>query len=176
MATHSPARKPSRRRLGSVAASIMLRTLLYGLGWVVLTQNDPEGRPFLFPVVAVLVGASYLLHPPAPTVSVFRLVTLLPLLAWDTVHGGIDVARRAFDPRLPIAPALIDIELDAPTEQLQIALAYVMTVMPGTLAVKVTPRGLIVHVLDRRQPNEALAADLARRLRAVFGEPRAEDR
>lgn len=174
MAKRSPARQPPRRRRKTIAASIALRTLLYGFGWLVLTQNDPEGWPFLFPVVVVLVGVSYLLYPPAPMVSVFRLVALLPLLAWDTVRGGIDVARRAFDPRLPIAPALIDVELDAPTDQLQIALAYAMTIMPGTLAVNVTPRGLIVHVLDHRQPNEAVAADLARRLRAVFGESSVE--
>jgi len=79
-------------------------------------------------------------------------LALAPFAAWflrESIRGGIDVARRALHPALPLAPAWHDhrCALDGAA----LATFLVCTnLMPGTLAVRRVPGGIRVHALDPR--------------------------
>jgi multicomponent Na+:H+ antiporter subunit E len=87
------------------------------------------------------------------------------LLGWrflaQSVVAGVDVARRVFDPRLPIQPGLVVYRPRLRDPQRQSVLATLSSAAPGTLAVGTDAEGnLIYHVLDTRLPNaDGLAAD-----------------
>jgi multicomponent Na+:H+ antiporter subunit E len=64
--------------------------------------------------------------------------------------GGVDVARRALHPDLPIAPGLIEYPLRLPPGLPQVFMANTVSLLPGTLSAALDRSVLTVHVLDRR--------------------------
>jgi multicomponent Na+:H+ antiporter subunit E len=96
------------------------------------------------------------------------MARFLPFFLWQSLRGGIDVARRALHPRLPLAPLLLDYPLRLPDGPACTFLANTVSLLPGTLSADLENGCLTVHVLDGSQPDvsaelqslEALIADL----------------
>jgi multicomponent Na+:H+ antiporter subunit E len=80
--------------------------------------------------------------------------------------GGIDVARRALDPRVPIAPRMVRYRMRLPEGDPRVVLADVISLLPGTLAAGMSGDRLRVHVLNVDQP---LVAQLSREERQIAG-------
>ena len=62
--------------------------------------------------------------------------------------GGLDVARRALDPRLPVGPAWVTLNLKNRPDEFRVLLGGVISVLPGTLAAASSKGELDVHVLQ----------------------------
>lgn len=91
--------------------------------------------------------------------SVRGTLRLCWFFAWHSLAGGIDVARRAVTPRMPLAPGILEYELQLPPGTARVFLANIVSLMPGTLAADLVGDRLRVHVLDRRRSSrEDLAA------------------
>jgi multicomponent Na+:H+ antiporter subunit E len=74
--------------------------------------------------------------------------------------AGLDVARRVFDPRLPIEPGYLAYPVRIPDGPRRAAFGAFTSLMPGTLPVGTDRDGsLVYHCLDLEQP---IAASLAR--------------
>jgi multicomponent Na+:H+ antiporter subunit E len=81
--------------------------------------------------------------------------------------SGIDVVRRAFHPRLPLKPGLIDYGLSVKSPTARMLTAGTVSLLPGSLAAGLRGDRLTVHVLDLDAPviedlqrTEALVAGL----------------
>ena len=77
--------------------------------------------------------------------------------------AGIDVARRALDPRLPLHPGFVVYQTGLPPGPSQHMFTTLMSLLPGTVPTGPAPGGsLLIHCLDVEQPITAqLAAEEA---------------
>lgn len=80
------------------------------------------------------------------------LVAYLVLLAVEVFKAGVHVSLIVLDPRLPIAPAFVEVRSPLITPSGKTALANSITLTPGTLSVAVQDRMFLVHMIDRRVP------------------------
>jgi multicomponent Na+:H+ antiporter subunit E len=72
----------------------------------------------------------------------------VPFFLWHSLKGGVDVAWRAFHPRLPITPELIEYPLRLPPGLPRVILVNTVSLLPGTLSAELGGQVLKVHVLD----------------------------
>ncbi|MFN3685188.1 Na+/H+ antiporter subunit E [Salinarimonas sp.] len=128
------------------------RFVLFAILWIVLTGFYPGGLYFAIPAVAAATWASLLTLPPRERRGSVLAALLLAIgFLWRSVLGGIDVARRAFDPRLPLAPGWRLVRTRLPEGGARVALASEISLLPGTLAAGSRGDDLLVHCLDTRQ-------------------------
>ncbi|MBK1620872.1 hypothetical protein CKO42_21065 [Lamprobacter modestohalophilus] len=100
--------------------------------------------------------------PPGP--RPWRLSALMALMGRflvQSVLGGIDVARRAFDPRLPLRPGYIVFASSLRRPHQRAILQTFASATPGAIAAGTDAEGrLVFHCLDTRGPiAEGLAQD-----------------
>ena len=161
--------KESQPTATSKARAALARGGLYFGFWLLLA--GPWGGEPGEPIVADLaVGAlaaawgtwvSLRLRAPAPGRIRFGALARFGLhFLWQSIVAGVDVARRAFDPRLPLKPGYLAYPVRLPPGPGRAAFGAVTSLMPGTLPVG-TDRNdaLVYHCLDLDQP---VAAGLAR--------------
>jgi multicomponent Na+:H+ antiporter subunit E len=89
----------------------------------------------------------------------------------QSVVAGVDVARRALDPRLPLHPGFVVYPVGLPRGPARHVFTTLMSLLPGTVPTGADARSqLLVHCLDSEQP---VAAQLAAE-EAVFARVIAE--
>jgi len=88
------------------------------------------------------------LHPLALTALVFRFL-------YQSVVAGIDVARRALDPRLPLRTGFVTYRTRLPPGPARNAFAALTSLLPGTVPVGDENGCLLYHCLDTEQPVES---------------------
>lgn len=117
------------------------------------------------------------LWPPGP--RALRIVALLGL-TWrflvQSVRSGVDIARRVFDPKLPLRPGFLVFPGHIRTQPRLAVFATLTSATPGALAAGRDADGnLVYHCLDTRLPVvEGLAED-ERQLLRVFDDDRLEE-
>lgn len=152
----------------SLAGAVFRRGLALAFLWVAFTGASRDAVPYGLGAVAVILLLSFTLLPPGPRHwRPLRLLALIPGLVKLTILGGVDVAGRALRPSMPLDPEWVNVPLEGAPAQTGIALAYLLTMMPGTLAAELEDERLVLHVLDRGQNSAGLARELLTRLRAA---------
>lgn len=143
------------------------RAALLGLMWFALVGPDAGA---VLPGLLAVGGATWLslrLLPPVSALRAWRFLLMLPPFLWRSLVGGVDVARRAFDPRLPLKPGW----MEAPCHLGgggRAVLGGGFSLMPGTLVAGTRQGRLLVHCLDTSQPVlRAVAEDEAALARAI---------
>ncbi len=144
------------------------RLLFAALIWLTLTAGDPASLAVGAPIVAVAALASALLLPRLPWAPRAILRFALYFLV-QSIKGGVDVARRAFDPRLPLAPGVIVYPFRIEGELPRVALTNTISLLPGTLGADMDGDSLYVHALDERRDVRADIARAEARIAALFG-------
>lgn len=148
------------------------------LVWWVMTEGDISG---LGPgaAIVVLVGMlSCKLYPP----SSYRLHPLGTLafagyFIFRSVVAGLDVTRRLISPSLPINPGYFVVKTSLPEGSPRWLLANTLSLMPGTLSVRLQEASLELHCLDLDLAIEEDVRSTERKVAGVFGlkETRAEE-
>ncbi len=164
----------SSRRLSQLLGGLGRFALFFGIWWL-LTDARADGL-VLGALFAAIAAALPLLIPEprdagmprALLPTVLRGLLLLPFFLWQSLYGGIDVAARAFKPRMPLAPAMFDYRLRLPPGPAPVMLASLVSLMPGTLAI-VSGARLRVHVLDATQDCTDELALLEAQVAWMFG-------
>ncbi|MCZ7659931.1 MAG: Na+/H+ antiporter subunit E [Xanthobacteraceae bacterium] len=153
------------------AASTFLRRLALLAGvWLVLTENQPSA--WLVGALAAGAGAAIslrLLPPQQRRVRLARVLRLAPGFVGGSLLGGIDVARRVFQPRMPLDPGWLSYRTRLPAGAPRVALGAEISLMPGTLAAGMHGDLLHVHCLDRRLPVAAFIAHEEARIARSIG-------
>jgi multicomponent Na+:H+ antiporter subunit E len=145
--------------------------------WIVLIGSvQPVDLGVGALAVALATRVSLQLLPPAAgRVRLGALALRLPRFLWQSLCAGVDVARRAFDPRLPLAPGFVEHRTGLPRGVARNAFATITSLVPGAVPVDDVDAVLVYHCLDTAQP---VAEDLAREERVYAaalapGRPRA---
>jgi multicomponent Na+:H+ antiporter subunit E len=147
--------------------------------WLVLSGVDPADLPAAAVAVGAATWASLRLLPPAPgRLRPAALGRLVGRFLQQSVVGGVDVAWRAFHPRLPLRPGLVVYPVRLAPGPAHNTFSTLAGLVPG--ATPVGPAeggGLLIHCLDVDQfAISQLATDealVARALGVSLDDPRA---
>lgn len=128
----------------------MARAMLFALAWAALAGADPKSWIVGAPAVLASVAISeWWVTPAAPASWRWRGA---PAFLWfflsGSVRGGLDVARRAFDPRLPIAPGFVSYRTTLPAGPARVLFANVISLLPGTVLTGIDGSLMEIHALD----------------------------
>ena len=151
----------------------LTRALLAGLVWWALTDGAGGWDAWAIgvPAVAGSAALSMTLLPPVHW-SWREGFRFAGYFLWESWRGGVDVAWRAFNPRMPLAPGLIRHELRLSPDLARVAVANSSSLLPGSLVVDLDGRVLTIHALDVRRPDAArIVAATEKRVAAMFRLP-----
>ena len=128
--------------------------------WTILTGSNPVD--LVAGAVATWVAtwvSLHLLPPGTSRVRPIRLAALALRFLNQSVVAGVDVARRALDPRLPLRCGFVLYRTGLPPGPARHSFTTLMSLLPGTVPTGSDRDGaLLIHCLDVEQP---VAAQLA---------------
>lgn len=143
--------------------------LVYLVVWWILTGGNRSSWLIGGFAIALALLASTTI--PAPPLSLrfspAGLLRFIPYFVVQSIIGGIDVARRAFSPRLPLDPTLIHYPLQLPPGGARIFLLNTVSLLPGTLSADLQDDTLTVHLLD--QQRDPQLQQLEHQVAGLFG-------
>ncbi len=139
----------------------LVRGILFLVFWVALIGFSLSALAVGAVAAAGATWVSLHLLPPGPQrVRLGALAALLPRFLWQSLLAGWDVARRAFDPHLPLRPGFVAFRSAHAPGHLRNTFATISSLMPGTLPCGENGDEIIFHCLDVGQPVlEQLAAE-----------------
>jgi len=174
--THStaPALDVGRPRMSRAERARVsgLRLLLAAGGWWLLNEGRSTSLVFSALVIAAAVLCGLRVSDVRPPRWRLRgLLQLAGVFLVGSIRGGIDVARRALARSVPIAPGMLDYELQLPPGPGAHFFTGALSMAPGSLVVAEHEAHLEIHVLVEDDATPTLAARLERSIdRAVGGE------
>jgi multicomponent Na+:H+ antiporter subunit E len=139
------------------AGFLGLWVVLIGLDWVDLAVGAAAAAAAAWTSVR-------LLPPGTHRVRLAGLPRLALRFLWQSIVAGVDVARRAFSPRMPLRPGWVTYPTRYPRGPARNAFASLTSLLPGTVPVHDDEAGLLYHCLDTGQP---VAEQLAEEENAV---------
>jgi len=162
--------------LKPVPGAAMRRLLLFSMLWLAVSEGAADAVWVGVPAVLGATAASLLLRPRGWRASGLRLRPIAALrfgafFAWQSIRGGLDVARRALSPGLPIAPGFVDCAMHLPPGLARILVIDVASLLPGSLSVSLDGDRLRIHVLDVSMDVERSVRALERHAAALFEDP-----
>ncbi|MDM0031523.1 Na+/H+ antiporter subunit E [Variovorax sp. J22P271] len=155
---------PSRR------TTALVRGVLLFVLWLLLM---PSAKPADLAVglIAVLAGtfaSMRLLPPEAGHLRLGALLGFLPHFLWQSVLAGVDVARRALSPRMPLKPGFIVYRVGFRPGLARNEFASITSLLPGSVPVGDSEHSMIYHCLDIDEPVAEQMAAEEQRLRGAL--------
>ncbi len=141
-------------QLDSPRRTALLRGAAFFVFWLVLMQSLKVSDLAIGACATVVATwVSLRLLPPATGCLRFgSLLLLLPHFLWQSVRAGVDVARRALAPRLPLQPGLVSCPLGFGPGLARNTFATITSLLPGTVSCDEVDGVLVYHCLDMAQP------------------------
>lgn len=138
----------------SLAGTALARGAMFLALWLVLMPSaKPADLGFgLVSTVAATWTSLHLLPREAGHVRFRALLGFVPHFLWQSVLAGIDVARRALDPRMPMQPGFVVCPVGFPPGLARNEFASIMSLLPGSVPVGETETAIVYHCLDVTQP------------------------
>lgn len=127
------------RRVLDVTVSVVLRGALLALLWVAVAGWTADYAAYGLVSVGLAVALSLACLPPRAVnlrswpAQGWGFVVLGGWFLWQSVRGGVDVARRAVRPTPDIAPAVMTTSLDLPAGPARQVSLILMNLMPGSM-------------------------------------------
>ena len=136
--------------------AILVRGVAYFVVWIVMAGGQlADVAPGLV-VAAVATWVSLALLPIDPGFTDVRPLAVLQLalrFVWASIVAGLDIAKRAFSPSLPLKRGYLSYPVGLPQGTSRNLFMSVTSLMPGTLPAGSDESGrLIYHCLDVEQP------------------------
>ena len=150
--------------------SVLIRIFLFSLGWWVLAEGDLK-EPWLISVgVGAAVVFSMFLFPPVfHGWRIRKVLAFIPWFIWNSILGGIDVARRSLSKDMRLEPKVVKIQLHH-GEIPSLLLAWVVSLLPGTACVQWRGSGMSIHILDEKSDPLPKVQELERKLSEMVDE------
>ena len=144
----------------ALSRSTVVRAVGFFVLWMVVAGGDLADLAVGAVAALAATWASLRLLPPGGSrVRPAALARLALGFLRQSVVAGVDVARRALDPRLPLHPGFVVYPVGLPPGPARNMFTALMSLLPGTVPAGSDEKGgLLVHCLDAEQP---VAAQLA---------------
>lgn len=127
----------------------LLPFVLLSLLWIGISNGDAASWVVGLPTILLATLSFRLLSPTQMTgVRLREFPSFTVWFLWHSLRGGIDVAGRAFQPRMPLNPGFIRYKLTITQEGPRVFLANCLSLLPGTLCVDIEGDILLLHALD----------------------------
>ncbi|BCR03572.1 hypothetical protein DESUT3_06410 [Desulfuromonas versatilis] len=147
-----------------------MKTTLFAALWIVLTGNSPDSWTVGAVTVLAAVTASLALDPRKTRPwRPWALCHFVGFFLWNSLRGGLDVARRAVHPALPLDPVLVEHPLLLPEGSGRVFLVGTVNLLPGTLSAEISGDVVVIHMLDGSLPAIRELQKLEQRVAALFG-------
>jgi multicomponent Na+:H+ antiporter subunit E len=134
----------------------LVRGVAYFLVWMIMAGGQAGDVAPGLGAAVLATWISLVLLPPDPALAHIRPLAVLRLAVrfiWTSVVAGLDIARRAFSPSLPLEPGYHHYPVGLPPGTSRNLFTSVTSLMPGTLPAGTDESGrLIYHCLDVGQP------------------------
>jgi multicomponent Na+:H+ antiporter subunit E len=132
---------------------LISRAAILAFTWWVLTQGARDAWQVGVPAVFTAIYIDYRLSPPkGRRWSLGGLLMYVLSFFKFSISGGIDVAWRAYHPRLPLNPAMVNYPLSLTSPAARNLFICTVSLLPGTLSAELDEETLVVHVLDVGRP------------------------
>lgn len=159
----------SRPALPRLALGALGRGAVLAALWWAFSEGAAGSWLIGGPAVAAATALSLALAPPPlARLHLGGVARFVPYFLRESVLGGVDVARRALDPALPVKPGFVTVPLGALPHAARLMFLVAVSLLPGTLSARLHEDRLKVHVLDRDMDAETALARLRERIEAVF--------
>ena len=137
-----------------LALATMVRLVGFLGLWSVLAGPKLAGLLVGVAAAGLATWTSLSLLPPGRSRPRFDTMTVLTMrFLWQSVVAGIDVARRALDPRLPLRPGFVMYPTRLEPSPARNAFLTLSSLLPGTLPTGSEKEGaILIHCLDVGQP------------------------
>ena len=101
------------------------------------------------------------------------LIAFVPHFLWESVVAGVDVARRAFSPRMPIRPGFVTYRCGLSRGLARNTFTTITSLLPGSVPAGEADGAIVYHCLDTSQPVvEQLSAEERTLAKALVTERR----
>lgn len=150
---------------GSRAAWAVQTFIVLMAVWLALNGLTAWWLGAVFAALGGLAGSTLAIGDPYPW-RPLRLLLFFAYFVRASILGGVDVAARALDPRLPIEPRFLRYPLTVPPGQPRTLLVSLVSLLPGTLSADLEKDTLIVHALS--EESAAGLRDLEQRVAWLF--------
>ena len=121
--------------------------------WLVLAGASLDDIPAATIAVATATWTSLrLLEPGTSRRSPRAILRLALLFLYQSIVAGVDVARRALDPGLPLRPGFVAYPTRLPHGLRRNVFATLTSLLPGTVPAGEEEAQLLYHCLDVDQP------------------------
>lgn len=136
---------------------ILLGITFAGIWWL-LTDGAPGSWIIGLPtVIAATWTAQRLQVNPPLGISIAGILRFLPLFAYESLRGGIDVTLRTLSPKMRITPGFARYDSCLEQEGARIFFLNCVSLLPGTLAADLNGTQINLHLLDKdRNPESDL--------------------
>jgi multicomponent Na+:H+ antiporter subunit E len=135
-------------------SAALWRGAAFFLFWMLLLQSvkPADLAVGLFACIGATWVSLHLLPPSSGGLRFGKLLALLPHFLWESVLAGVDVARRAFSPRMPLSPGFVTCPLAFPPGFARNTFATITSLLPGSVPADETEGVLVYHALDDTSP------------------------
>jgi multicomponent Na+:H+ antiporter subunit E len=162
---------PSRR-----FTTVLLRLGVLALLWFSLLEGHTEA--LLLSLLAVPLAVWVGVAPEQPMgrrIRPLAMARFLPFLLWRALCGSMEVVRRVLGRRQSVEPRKLLVRSRLMDETARLFLCTVVSLLPGSLVVKVEGNQLTLHLKDASPESRTAALsslrDLEMRVAHVFGLP-----
>ncbi|MBM9604865.1 Na+/H+ antiporter subunit E [Desulfopila inferna] len=150
--------------------ALLFRLILFSIIWWGLS----EGRiPYLLPpalFVIMAAGVSMFSVPPGKwTIRLLAVPEFIVFFLIQTFLAGLEVAFRAFHPRLPLETGLISYTPGLSRQSAKIFLVWIISLLPGTASISFEENRVLIHVLDTEQVHQEKLLAIEKRVASLFG-------
>ena len=149
--------------------SFVLRAALLAMVWWIISDGAVNSWSVGFPLILIAAHLSVSLSRPSQRLHLFLLLSFIPFFLRESVRGGIDVARRAYSPNLPLTPAVLNYPLRLPEGASRVFFTNSVSLLPGTLSAGVSGHVLRIHILDKKPPVIRSLNKLELKVASIFG-------
>lgn len=157
------------RRMQLLFRQYVVSAIICTALWFVVAGYDPASLTVGIPTIVIATLAMAGLTGTGDVQFSFIQAPYFALFfVRSSVAGGIDVARRALSPSLPVDPAFIEFVPRIPPGPARVFFLHVVSQLPGTLIADSTQEALLVHVVSRSQPNEPRLRKLEEHVARLF--------
>lgn len=137
---------------GALFKVFLFRLFMLAILWWGLSEGRLPNALAAFIIISMVAwGSLYCVRPGTWIIHWRELLGFIVFFLVETFRAGLDVAYRAFHPKLPLVPGIISYTLQLPQPSSRILFVWIVSLLPGTASVSLQENRVLIHVLDTRQ-------------------------